>query len=205
MADDTITTDAPPISETVQYALDMTKAGQTNDESVQLDSMLAPKIADGTLNESDIYHGHLVAEAAHAGFEDAKAEQHQETIAADSGNLEAAHEHGINAGYDLHKVDDNGGASAHPTIEALEDKQDQSNQQLSHAQWEAAISHDYTIDANANAASGNYDNALASADTAAAHHDAAADHTSDAVHHDDGSSAAPEPAAASETSGETTA
>jgi hypothetical protein len=203
MADDTITTDAPPISESVQYGLDMAKAGLTHDESVQLDVTLAPMIADGTLNENDIYHAQHVAEAAHAGFEDAKAEQHEEKVAADSGNLVAAHEHGVNAGYDLHKVDDNGGASAHPTIEALEDKQDHSNQQLSNAQWEAATAHGYAVDANSNAASGNYDNAVASADTAAAHHDNAVDHATDAVHHDDASSAAPEAAAASETSGET--
>jgi hypothetical protein len=203
MADDTITSDAPPISETVQNAMDMTKAGLTHDESLQLEATLAPHIADGTLDESQIFHAKLDAETAHDAWEHAKDEQHQQTLAADSGNLAAAHELGVHAGYDLQKAEDAGGASVHPTIEALEDKQDHSNQQLSSAQWEASISHGYADNANANAASGNFDNAAASAETAAAHHDNAVDHATDAVHHDDVASAAPEPAAASEMSGET--
>ena len=201
MADDT-TTDAPPIPDSVQDALDLTKAGMTHDEQVQLEATLAPHLADGTLNESEIFHAQMDADAAHDAYEHAKTEQHEEAIAASAGDVAGAHDHGINAGYDLQHVEDVGGAAAHPTIDALEDKQDHSNQQLAEADWAAQTAHAYAADASANAASGHYDNAAASADTAAAHHDDAVDHTADAGHSDTSSVA--EPAAAAETSGEMT-
>lgn len=203
MADDT-TTDAPPIPDSVQEALDLAKAASTHDEAVQLEATLAPKVADGTLNDADVYHAQADAVAAHDAYEHAKAEQHEEALAASAGDVVGAHDHGINAGYDLQRVEDVGGAAAHPTIDALEDKQDHSNQQLAEADWAAQTAHAYAADASANAASGHYDNAAASADTAAAHHEDAVDHTADAGHADTSSVAAAEPAATAETSGETT-
>jgi hypothetical protein len=203
MADDT-TTDAPPIPDSVQEALDLAKAASTHDEATQLDATLAPKVADGTLNEADVYHAQADAVAAHDAWEHAKSLQHEEAIAASAGDVAHAIDLGINAGYDLQLAEDKGGAAAHPTIDALEDKQDHSVHELVHAQWEGATAHEYAADASGNAASGNYDNAAASGDTAAAHHDASMDHIADAGHSDTSSVAAAEPAAASETSGETT-
>jgi hypothetical protein len=205
MADDTNTAapDAPPVPEPVQTDLDLTRAGLTHDEAVQLDVTIAPHLADGTLDENMIFHGKLDAEAAHDAWEHAKDEQHAETVAANEGNVAAAHDHGINAGYDLQRAEDAGGGVVHTTIDAIEDKQYDSNQQLAHAQWEASTAHEYVADAGASAASGHYEEAATSTDTAAEHHDNAVDHTSEAVHHDDGGSASAESAAASETSGET--
>ena len=202
MASEATATETPVVDDKAQEALDLAKAVSTHDESVQLESTLAPKVADGTLNEADVYHAQRDAVASHDAYEHAKVEQHEESKAAHEGDIAGAREHGTNAGYDLHKVEDTGGEAAHPTITALEDKQYDSNQQLASADWSAQTAHGYAVDASANAASGNYDHAATSADTAASHEAAAVDHTADAVHADTSSSVA-EPAAAAETSGET--
>ncbi len=143
--------------------------------------------------------------AAHDAYEHAKAEQHEEALAAREGDYAKAEEHGVNAGYDLHRVEDLGGASAHPTIEALEDKQDHSVQALGYARAKYETAHAYAVDASANADTGHVDAAAHCGATAEAHHDSADAHASDAGHSADTTSpAAAEPAAAAETSGETT-
>ena len=205
MAADTTTTETPLVPDEVQQTLDMTKAGLTRDEAVQFEATLAPKLADGTIEADDIFDAQFDAVAAHDSYEHAKSEQHEEALAASAGDYAKAAEHAVNAGYDLHRVDDLGGAAAHPTIDALEDKQDHSVQSLGYAAWQAATAQEYAADASANAATGHYDAAATSADTAAAHHDDAAASASDAGHHTDSSSSAEaEPASAAETSGETT-
>jgi len=202
MASEAAVTETPVVDEKAQEALDLAKAHSTHDEAVQLEATLAPKQADGSMNEADVYHAQSAAETAHNAYEHAKQEQHLESEAVHSGDITGAREHGVNAGYDLQKVEDSGGASVHTTINALEDKQHESNQQLAAADWSAQTAHAYSADASANAASGDYDHAATSAATASGHEATAVDHTNDAVHTDTTSPAA-EPAAAAETSGET--
>ena len=200
MADDQTSTDAPPIPSDVQWALDETKAGLTKDEATQLDVTLAPQVADGTLNETQIYEAKLDAVAAHDHIERATEAQHEQAHNAEAGNLTGARDNASNAEWELREADNLGAGAAHPTIDAQQDQQHHETVALDSGAWEQSTAAGYQADAAAHAAVGDFDHATASADVADSHAQVATDYAAAGDH--GASAAAP---AAAETSGETTA
>ncbi len=166
--------DAAAIPTDVTDYLDLTKAGLSSDEATQFEAVLAPHIADGSLDDMQVFEAKMDAEASHDAMERAHESQHEQALAAESGDYAAAREHANDAAWDLRVADEHGGEAAHPTIDAQQYQEQHEVASLDSAAWEQSTAAVYEHDAQANAAVGDYDHAAASADVAAAHVDTAA-------------------------------
>ena len=179
---DTTSSDASVIPGDVTDYLELTKAGLSSDEATQFEAVLAPHIADGSLDENQVFDAKMDAEAAHDAMERAHDAQHEQALAVERGDFEAAHEHANDAAWDLRVADEHGGEAAHPTIDAQQYEQQHEVASLDSAAWEQSTAAVYEHDAQANAAVGDYDHAAASADVAAAHIDTAASYADTGDH-----------------------
>jgi hypothetical protein len=197
---DTNSSDAAAIPTDVTDYLENTRVVLSSDEATQFEAVLAPHVADGTLDENQVYEAKLDAEATHDAMERAHESQHEQALAAENGDYAAARDHASDAAWDLRVADEHGGEAAHPTIDAQQYQEGHEIMALDSAAWEQSTAAGYEHDAQANAAVGDYDHAAASADVAAAHVDTA---TSYADAGDHGGSVATTGAA--ESAGATTA
>ena len=201
MADTDSGTNPAALSDDVTTYLDLTKAGLSSDEATQFEAVLAPHIADGTLNEDQIFEAKMDSESAHDAIESAHAAQHEQALAAERGDFDAARDHASDAAWDLKVADDHGAEAAHPTIDAQQYQEQHEVAALDSAAWEQSTAASYAHDAEASAAVGDYDHAAASADVAVGHAETAASY-GDAGDHGGSVAASAGPA---ESAGETTA